>query len=100
MPDDVRKHSGAAMSDLYFGPKGPDYWREELDDPSAPDYSFTKSCKIVADWFDSVDWPSYVDEDGYAQRFSYLEEWGVPYYEVTMADLKRELFGELASYIS
>lgn len=102
MPPDIGAHFSAALSDLYNGPKGPDYWREEMDDPSAPSYSFVESCKVVSKWFNGEDWPQYMDEECYPlddmDRVN-LEEDGLLYYEVDMRDLKHELFGELASYI-
>lgn len=100
MPDVVKKHYSAALSDLYNGPLGVSHFREE--DPDAPDYSFVKSCRIVSEWFHDQDWPSYCDEDGFPlddmDRVN-LEEEGIMYYAVDTKDIKHEIFGELASYL-
>ena len=102
MPDEVLGHYQVALSDLYQGPHSPDYWRDELDE-TCPDYSFTASCKVVADWWENdADVPSYCDEDGYPQDLEFADQCereGVRYYTVDRADVKRQLFGALASYL-
>jgi hypothetical protein len=102
MPEDVRAHYGVALLDLYYGPRGPDYWRTENDDPDAPDYRFLDSCKVLTGWFDSVDWPGYCDEEGRPMSLDEVEqasEQGTTYYEVDLAYLKQIIFGALERYI-
>jgi hypothetical protein len=89
------------LADLYFGPKTPDFWREEYDDPDAADYSFLDSCKVISEWFSSVEWPSYIDEDGHAIEDDQdaFDGTDIIRYEVDPRGLKHNLFGELASYL-
>lgn len=104
IPDEINEHISAATSDLYFGPKDPDFWREEKDDPSLPDYSFIDSCRIISEWVDELDIPSFIDEDGCpvndAESVDYCNKYEIPYYEVCDRSFKSELLGsELAQYI-
>lgn len=101
VPPDIQAHANAATYDLYYGPHGVDYWREEKGIDQ--DYSFTASCKAVSDWFDSQDWPQYCDEDGEplaeGDRQNFEDE-GIHYYEVDLSDLRKDLFGtELSKHL-
>lgn len=100
-PTDIQQHANAATYDLYQGPLGVDYWREEKGIDQ--DYNFVASCKAVSDWFDEQDWPRYCDEDGEplaeGDRQNFEDE-GIHYYEVDPSDLRKELFGtELSKYL-
>ena len=61
MPSNVRRHASAANHDLYFGPMGPDHWRDEDDDDTLPDYTFSSSLQIFVDWIEDLD-TVYIEE--------------------------------------
>jgi hypothetical protein len=101
VPVETQAHANAATYDLYYGPIGVDYWREE--EGVDRNYSFTASCKAVSDWFEAQDWPQYCDEDGEplaeGDRQNFEDE-GIHYYEVDLSDLRKHLFGtELSKYL-
>ena len=101
-PHNIEEHLSAALGDLYCGPHGADHWRDHFNDPDAEDYSFRDSCAIVGSWFDEQDWPRFCDEEGYPMGIKDCNQYdmdGVPYYEVDLGDLRREMFGELSRYL-
>lgn len=98
------RHIKAATSDLYNGPHRASHFRDQYEDETLEDYSFVGSCRFLSDWFNELDLPEYIDEDGFpvgdAESVDYYNEHGIPYYELNKNDLKREVFDDLAPYIN
>jgi hypothetical protein len=99
VPPHIQRHVAAARQDLYFGPLGADYFKEEYGDEEST-YSFVNSVAIISDWWNELDIPSYCDVDGYPLSLEEAEEEGTYNYNIDKSSLKTTVFGkELASYI-
>lgn len=116
MPQEINKLSHRASADLYFGPT---YYDEEDDevtcfDEGATQFNFLGACKKISDWCDDNMYTLYMEpwcgmlEPCRPEQFEEVEtEYGdtevveleVEYYEWSVRDQMKIVFGELAKYL-